>query len=74
MITVKGSVFSIEPELIEVAAIIDGEETTTRVSGTGVQVITKTGNTVKLSARVATDKVRGMVSVGDNVIITLAKE
>ena len=74
MITVKGTVFSIEPELLEVAATIDGEETTTTVPGTGVQVITNSGNTIKMSARVNVDNVRNKVAVGDRVIITLAKE
>ena len=74
MITAKGTVFSIEPEDVEVPAIIDGEETTTTVRGTGVQIVAKTGNTLKISTKMHIDMVRAKIAVGDNIVVTLAKE
>lgn len=74
MITVKGKVFSIEPEDISVEAIIEGEATQTMVKGTGVQVIAASGSTIKFGVRKHVDEIRKLVAVGDSVSITVAKD
>lgn len=74
MITVKGKVFSIEPEDMSVEAIIEGEATQTMVKGTGVQVIAASGSTIKFGVRKYVDEIRKLVAVGDSVSITVAKD
>ena len=74
MITVKGKVFSIEPEDMSVEAIIEGEATQTMVKGTGVQVIAASGSTIKFGVRKNVDEIRKLVAVGDSVSITVAKD
>lgn len=68
MITVKGKVFSLEVEIVQVTATVDGVDTQVPMPAIGVQIITDNGHTLKLVTRGKTD-----LLVGDVVSITVAK-
>lgn len=68
MITEKGKVFSMEAEIVQVTAVVDGVDTQVRMRAIGVQIITDSGHTLKLVTRGKTD-----LLVGDVVSINVTE-